>query len=557
MRTRSQGAARLVRHKGLGWSLGLPPWLLAVLLVAHALLALHQVDRIEFFGEDEATTAVDAARTVVGLKQFGPRSVEPLELAAHPPLRYVVLLPSLALFGFTQRALYGANVIASVLVFYLTLRIGGTFLSRAGLVFLSIIYFVSAAYGINRSLIGAGWFITFLLVAFYASERYCERGDRRWLTTAWIALTLGVLTYLEGVLFAPYVLIRTWRAPAGAATNRRRDAIAVPLIAFVLPLALYVAVFWLRPLLNARSPVGPLQHVLGRLPQTTSAAGLADWLRTYVGTFSPAWLMLIVPGLGLALCRPFHVPPILGRLTAFYAFHAVCWWFFLRPACGHTVHHYPLAMLIGAYGLQDVHERTAVSRTRYAFRTGVAVLAVTSLAYSYRVFTSPHPLKWPVGGVLALDEAGGVPCGVNDAHQIGLKSAAYVLRRHSVATDGLLTNVGGGMSEYLLGRRALNLDQRSLQRALDATSASETHRRHGVRFVALTPIGDVDPVLFTALRRRGRPAVKVLRADGGPSLFVWDLASDRSVPTVLRVGELDAAFDREFGSVEARFGSRR
>jgi hypothetical protein len=186
----------------------------------------------------------------------------------------------------------------------------------------------------------------------------------------------------------------------------------------------------------------------------------------------------------------------------------------------------------------------------------IGVLTLSTAAYTYRIFIDPSPIKRDLAGLLPVRPA--VPCGVNWAHQIGLKTAAFIIRQQSDANDGLVADVGESPDIYLLGRHDKRASFRTIVRALAADPDANVHDQFGVRFLAISPLLQIDHAAIEIVNRRSPPFLNVVRSDGTSSLLVWDLvATEHRQPKTIRVAEYDAAFQQEFGSVFKRFSAWR
>ena len=526
--------------------------LLAILFSLHLLLLVWNVSGMEFYGEDETGTAMINARTVLGLITHNPYNLAAAIGSSHPPVRNLVQVPFLALLGMKELAIFLPHILGSLGIFAFLLLIGRTFLKPSGLIFLAVLYSCSAVYAYNRSPNGFGLFLFFELASFYFSLRWEQSGSTPSLTAAWFLASLACLTYLEGILFVPYLLVISLLPARLHPLRVMVRKVGIGLIVFSLPLLLYGVVFFLLPLLTLGRPVGNLEHLLqrqGNLVLTNNLGAFWGHLSTIYGT--PVAVVLLGSFL-FSVIRIGTIPPVLRRLGVFFGLHLVTWLFFFTQECGHTLFAYPFFFLNAAYVLQQLRAKFhPILAINWLFRVGLVLIAGYSLYYAFYIFSDLSPIKRLPGITF---QPANLPCGLNYAHQIGLKSAAYWLRANSSPNDLFLSDTGETMSQFYLDRPSPALSFSQALSALQADSTLDLPARYGIRFIGLNTASPQYGAAANVLSRHFSPALILLDKKGAVSYQIWDLlATPIAVPEVIGLSQYTVSYDREFGQIPLRF----
>ena len=191
----------------------------------------------------------------------------------------------------------------------------------------------------------------------------------------------------------------------------------------------------------------------------------------------------------------------------------------------------------------------------WLFRVGLALIAGYSLYYSFYIFSDLTPTK-RVPGITF--QPANLPCGLNYAHQIGLKSAAYWLRTNSSPDDLFLCDTGETMSQFYLDRPSPVLSFSQALSALQADSTQDLQARYGIRFIGLNAASPQSEAAANVLSRRFIPVLILLDEKGAISYQIWDLlATSSATPEVIGVSQFTVRFDREFSQIPLRLSRWR
>jgi len=505
---------------------------------------------IEFFGEDEVWTSITNARILYGLKFLDITNISALLASPHPPVRNITQIPFQLFWGINEWTLFLPGIVSSLGIYVCLLIITRKFLSTRGMVFLGVFYTASAAYVINRSPNGHGWFILFLLLSFELIYRWRQCGRLTYLVAAWLFTAIATLTYLDGLLFVPYLIWGTFFTRDIAIGHRKR---IMAMSGFLLPLGIYSLLFLWLPYVVLNHPVGNLAHLLERQSGITLFENnLARMGLNYYYTFNPYFTAVFTLSMVVVIARWKTIPEKLAHFVAFWVLHIFCWLFLFSLECGHTLYSYPLFLSISAWVIDGVWDRVSENQFRKGLVITVLVIGViTSVGYNYSVFNDPQPRKEYYGYGYFKDF---LPCGVNYCHQIGLKSAAYLIRDHSESEDLFLGDMGGSMNLFYLDRADPPLSLDELFGLLQETPQLNIYQHFRIRYIGLRTTTPDFQEKRKLLDRSLDPYWIFVGPGGDNRLVIWDtLAEPRRTPVVIQTRQYETAFNREYNEVWLRF----
>ena len=527
--------------------------LISLFFVLHLCLCFAGIGEIEFFGEDEVSTGLVAARVILGTATANLYNIAAPLSASHPPIRYLVQIPFQAILGTSELSMYLPNIMGSALVFWILIGIGRMYLRPVGLVLLAVLYSTGAAYVINRSPNGHGVFIGCLLSSFLLTERYRLTQDNRARVAAWFVAALGTLTYLEGVVFIPYLFFYLILPGLRTVDKKELSNTFVSILAYVLPISAYVIVFLLLPTLVFQRPIGNLAHLLARQNGVRFFGNNLGMLgRDYYYTFGPCWSILFAASIVLCTSRIRRMPAVLARLTLFFGLFFAVWLFLFDKECGHTLYGYPVILLCKASVLQKGYTLLKKLVWRSLFGAYIAALAMFSIGYCYTAYNVPNPRKELCGRAYYRDY---LPCGVNYAHKVGLKSSAYLIREASPPQDLFVSNVGEAMSWYLLDRKSPQISLAEIIAELDSEPQFDVYASYSIRFIGVVVTAETVEDWMDTLSKYSPPLYVVRQNNGEPSFVVWDTQETPTTSQNVDVGEFDCEFDEEFSAIAKRYAS--
>jgi 4-amino-4-deoxy-L-arabinose transferase-like glycosyltransferase len=513
--------------------------LLCLILLVSSFFHLYRLGRGEFLGEDEAQVMIKVTREF--LWRDDVRNLGAILTSSHPPMRMLLPLPLVGLFGASEFWLRLPNALAGIGVCYWTYRLGRRIFSRPVGVFAALLMAVSGMSGVYRSANGIGIFTLFLLVGLECLLVFVEargkRGELSALTGAALFLGLAILTFLEGGIFvlpAAYKYLRKVR-------RVERTAI-LPIVVYALLAGSYVVLWTLVPILAARwgllpqIPAGNVQHLVQRL-RALGAFNVDDWLGSTAGTNS-IWLTLF-----LAATIPWgwrHWGRKGQTAILFFAPHLLVWLFLFQNPCGHTTYELPLWAILSAQGAQILWSKVG-ARLRWARSPlGLVTCAVVLLTgwHTYVLFLQDGITPSVSNLVFYQEQWMGTPCGVPRFVQLGQPAAGVYIRQHAGLEDMILSNFGGSLEIYYAGRVSNPLRLDDVASELDEPTRMQELNTHYLVLGGAEPVGPTGGM---------RPAC-IISERGEASLLIYDLWDEPGTTEIVNAKELRPVFYAEYAT---------
>jgi len=494
--------------------------LLCLVLLASGFFHLYRLGQGEFVGEDEAQVMIKVAREFLWRDDI--RNLGAILTSSHPPLRMLLPLPFVGLFGASEFWLRFPNALAGIGVCYWTYRLGRRIFSRAVGIFAALLMAVSGMSGVYRSANGIGVFTLLLLIGLECLLTFTEAKEKRdelsALTGTALFLGLATLTFLEGGIFvlpAVYEYLHKIR--------RVERTVILPVVVYALLAGSYIILWTLVPILAVRCgmlpqmPGGNAQHLAQRL-RTLGAFNMGDWLGSTVGTNS-IWLTLFLAATIPWGWRRWGQKGQTAIL--FFAPHLLVWLFLFQNPCGHTTYELPLWAVLSAQGTRVIWSK-AIARLQWArFPLGLAICTIT--ASNLVLYQKPWMRT---------------PCGAPHFAQLGQPAAGVYIRRHAGPEDMILSNFGGSLEVYYAGRVSNPLRLDDVVSELDNPLRM---RELNTRYLVLR---GAEPVGLTASME---PACIVL-SRGEPSLLIYDLWEEPTTTKIVTGEELRPVFYSEYAT---------
>lgn len=365
------------------------------LLVYFALLGLVCFSNLplvygQFFGEDEASQFWVSMRVLDALSNWqGCTSVNAIGVALsstdHPPLRYILSVPGIVLFPYSEFGLRFSSILFSLLMTYQLVKLGTALGGdRVGLAS----GFCVACSGVyNWTSMAFGWSVTVtvLVIAIQhlrtATLDLSQKQERRMFCEIAGLLFIAFLINTGNILFfVSFCLIYL-------CANYRRmwllmSCILAPTLLYVAYYAYYFVLFpWLLAQRQgtAVAPVGQLAHMISRSER--SHLNITSFIENVQGINA-----YLLPGLGWILVGAAWYALLRRewRVLLFVAPFAVAWsFYFIRS----TQQYFLLVCIaILPFGIAWFAQRV----TSRQFAAGVAVLCVGLLVWNMILFIRPY-----------------------------------------------------------------------------------------------------------------------------------------------------------------------
>src|SRR4030042_42529 len=460
-------------------------------------LVFYNLGEIEFWGEDEAQTLLYASRFIIGLKNHSMANAT--SLYSNTTLSFVMLIqvPFILLFGVCELASRMPAAFVTILTLLVIYKIGLLFLNRKAANFLALLYALSGATGLFKSSIGVGFYIFFILLAFYNIEKFLyapdekERGKFLNLQTGLIFVVLALTSVLDAYLFVPFFAVLLL-------ANIRKTGIKRFLLSLITPVILFISFIYFEFIL-AKQLTGmnnaTYENLLGRKEGLKLTFNFKEFIQGFITSYSIYFVILftisLIAVIVLVAAKKIRTPGILKRIILLFSLHFVIWMFLIDKENGHLMNAYPVAMLIIAFAFESISN---LIKERKFIKNGtgitVKVLAVAVLAvllcfnfyHTFIVFNdlSPAKEKYP-----AIYMPGKIPAGYVWGHKVGIKSAAYLLRKDDFFTGGLVSHQGSAFNFIYMGGEIIVYNSSN---AIEYMMAGEDiTKKYKIRYIAISP----------------------------------------------------------------------
>jgi hypothetical protein len=442
-------------------------------LIVHFFFVSYSAGDTEFWGDDEAAVVDLAGDQWVGLSEGPGELTMSLGRAGHPPLRYLAVLPFVALSGSSEWGGRAPGILASLGILLLLYSLLRTHLAKGILLGVLMLYSVSGVLAINRSPNGTGLYVFLVLLAFWFSERTLrnESASIRQRKLAFGAMCMATLTYLEGVLHIPSLL---WLHRKALWQDRLRSLLRYLAIPGLVG-GLYLLFFYVLPEPLFGRPTGALEHLRARSGNLGWHLHPEDFAVRASLILSPFFLGLFtLSALALWFRRAhIHFGGLIKRALLYYVPHLLVW-LVLFPADFHELLNYPLFFTLLGLGLQVAWEWAAQQKHSARYGRGIGVFLVfvflCSAHDSYVVHVDTSHAKGASWSGFEEREWWGP---IAFARKLGLKSLAFkVLEEDPGCHDGVSADVGGAFASfYLRGRAKASLTPDEVLKSLESGNA--------------------------------------------------------------------------------------
>ncbi len=511
---------------------------LLLILAVSGFFHLYRLGRGEFLGEDEAQVMIKVTRELMWQEDLA--NLGAILTSSHPPIRMLLPLPLVGLFGASELWLRLPGALAGVAVCYWTYRLGQRLFSRRTGLLAALVMAASGMSGVYRSVNGIGEFTLLILVALECLLRFddavSERREKVALAGTALALAVATWTFLDGVVFLmPVVYVY-----ARKARRVRRDALLAMAVYWFL-VGAYVVAYWIGPIVVRQLGLVPecAGGNLGHLAERLSALGafnVAEMIGSLVGVNS-VWLVSLV---ALTIPWGWRTWDRRARMAIlFFLPHILVWLLVVRNPCGHTIYSMPLWGLLSAHGAGVFWSRLDCRWHRWVRVAAVAVALVAILLagwHTYMLFLQDELTRTQSNLVWYDDEWMSIPCGVPFYVQLGQPGAGVYIRHNASPEDTLLSGIGGSLELYYAGRPPVPAQLEEVVAGLDQP---DRMRDLGIHYLVLRANQPAD---FA----QGMIPAALITVGGEPSLLIYDLWDEGLETEVLAAEALRPEFYSEY-----------
>ncbi|HEY4662893.1 MAG TPA: hypothetical protein VIH07_04360 [Candidatus Humimicrobiaceae bacterium] len=521
-------------------------------------LVFYNLGEIEFWGEDEAQTLLYASRFIIGLNNHSLANAT--ALYSNTTLSFIMLVqvPFILLFGVCELASRMPAAIITILTLLVIYKIGLLFLNRKSAGFLALLYAVSGATGLFKSSIGVGFYIFFILLGFYNIEKFLyapdekERGKFLNLQAGLIFVVLALISVLDAYLFIPFFVVILL-------VNIRKIGVNKLLLSLIAPIILFISFIYFEFIL-ARQLTGvnnaTYEHLIGRKGNLGLTFNFKEFIQGFITSYSIYFVILftvsLIAVIILLMSKKIKMPGILKRIVLLFSLHFFVWMFLMERENGHLMNSYPAAMLIIAFAfksISDLIEDRKFLKPRIGF-TLKALIGLTLAAiicfnfyHTFIVFNdlSPDKEKYP-----AIYMPGKIPAGYVWGHKVGIKSAAYLLRKDNFFTGGLVSHFGSAFNFIYMGGEIIVYDPSN---AIEYMMAGEDiTKEYKIRYIAISPdffnkeyLKYIDSKSFKKI---------IITYKGKEIYYIYDVLKINSEVVVIDRDQYDREYNKEYTDID-------
>jgi len=531
---------------------------LIVALIICAFLVFYNLGSIEFWGEDEAQTLLYASRFIIGLKNHSMANAT--SIYANSTLSFVILIqvPFILLLGVCELASRMPNALITILTLFVIYKIGLLFLDRKSANFLALLYAVSGAVGLFKSSIGVGFYIFFILLGFYNIEKFLyapdekERGKFLNLQMGLIFVVLALISVLDAYFFVPFFVILLL-------INIKKVGIKKLLLSLIAPIFLFLSFFYLEFIL-AKQLTGvnnaTYEHLIQRKGSLGLTFNLKEFILGFINSYSIYFVILFIVSLIVIIIllalKKVKMPGILGRLILLFSLHFLTWMFLMKGGDGHIMNSYPVAMLIIAFTFKSIVD---LIRDKKFLKPGISVilkvltgltLAVIICFNFYHTFIIFNDLSLDKERYPAVYTPGKMPAGYAWGRKVGIKSAAYLLRKDNFLTGGLVSHLGSAFNFiYMGGEIIVYNSSNAIEYMMEGKDITKEYK---IRYIAISP-DFFNKEYLEYIDSKGFRKI-VITYKGEEIYYIYDILKADNEVMVIDRDQYDRDYDREYTSID-------
>lgn len=519
-----------------------------IALAIAGFLSFYNLGDIEFWGEDEAQTLFYASRFIMGLKAHSLSNLTALYTNTTFSAVILIQVPFILLLGVTELAARFPNALINLATLLLVYKIGSLFLKKSAVNFLVMLYAVSGAIGLFKNSLGVGFYIFFILLAFYKLEiflhyklykSYRKNSD---FYTGLIFLAIALTFVPDAYFYLPFFLI--W-----VLFNIKNIGVKTFFKGLVGPLAVlgfFIFYEFILPLQLTGSQNKTYEHFVSRREGLDIAFNLKPLILGYIHNYSVFFVIGLVISVGVLAVFYFRKrekpPPALIRVIFMFLPHFFIWMFLVKNECGHLMNHYLVLMMVMGLCFQVIWDYVK-NKKKNIRQAVIAIIIVMLLLNSYHTFMLFNHLSMDKQKYPLYYAPYKVPCGYLDGRKVGIKSIAYLLRKELNPNEVLASDKGVSFNFLYMGQGFISIS--SLHAIELLVSGQDIYKSHNVRFIGLSPsslsldyVEEFDSMGYN----------KLIVMEGNKQVyFVYDILKKGEVKEIGR-DQYDVQYHKEYAS---------
>lgn len=365
-----------------------------------------------------------------------PKWLASIFIFSHAPIRALVEIPFLYIFGLREFWLYLPNVLASLGLFWINLLILKKWFSKETALIGSAFLAVNGGIILQRMVMGVGFFVFFTSLMVYYFYSFLENKKIRKFELSLLFLFLAILTYVEAIIFIPIIFY--WLKKENSLQEKK---ILKSLLLFFLFIVIFFSLWLIIPFLAFR--FGFISDLFD--------AGMFRILKRVGGGFA---LNLIYNFNLLKYYNSLAMTILLigGLIFSFLEKKSFFFWSFLAPPLVYfSIIKSPTIHLFNYLNLIIITSSIGWLRFFNFFKARIQLL-IKSIFYSIllvTIFINVSFLKEEYYSLKSSFEEIGWGGLVHNS----LKSTAYVVRKETDSCDKIYTDIEGYIARIYFGRR--------------------------------------------------------------------------------------------------------
>lgn len=540
-------------------------FLLIIAFFICAFLVFYNLGRIEFWGEDEGQTLLYASRFILGLLTHTKDNLTAFYTNSTLSSVILIQVPFIMFLGVREISARIPSAIVTVLNLFVIFKIGRLFLNKRSLNILVLLYAVSGATGLFKSAIGVGFYLFFILLAFYKIEKFLfspipeDKGRFSDLAQALIFLVIGLFTVPDAYFYVPYFVILLL-------INIKRIGLKKLLFAIISPIFLFIIFYYYQfqyPKKVLGFNAGTYEHLLSRKSGLIFSFNIKEYVLGYITNYSIYFVIIFILSvfvfIYLRTKRILFFPKLIGRAILLFGAHFIFWMVFVTNESGHLMNNYPVFMLIIAFStgafidyLSDITNKSKVDYLRppekifflkkagkIFFISLIAILLTLNFYHTFILFNdlSLNKDKFPL-----FYKPYKIPSGYAEGHKVGIKSAAYILRKRLEPDQILVSDKGVAFNFIYMGDGFTSFSSKN---AIDfLKDGKDILLEYNIRFVGISA-DYPEKIYIDTIEKMGFDKI-VIKNGKKDIYYIYDVKNKNSKTDIIGRDEYDSEYNREY-----------
>lgn len=532
-------------------------YIVIILFLVCVFLVFFNLGSIEFWGEDEAQTLLCSSRFILGLSSGSTVNLTAFYKNITFASVILIQVPFIFIFGVSELAARFPSAIMVLLTFLVMYRISRLFLDKKATNLVMILFTVSGAAGLFRSAIGVIFYIFFILLGFYFIEKFLYHKDiklrykTRDLVLSLICVTQSLVFVPDAYFFIPFFAVLIL-------INIKKIGIKKLLLSLIAPIFIF-GFFVYFQFFNAKRLIGSYgavyEHFITRKEGLTFVFNIKSFVLSFITSYSIFFLILFLSSIVfiivLAIKKKIKVPGTLIRIILLFSIHGIIWMFFTKKENGHLMNGFPVFIFVVAFAIKCffdiINELELKINAKKALKSFFIVLFGCFFALNlYHTFIQFNDLSLDKQKYPLFYNPNKLPAGYISGHKVGIKSAAYLLRKEVQPNEYLVSDKGVAFSFIYMGGEQVVY---STSNAIEYMRAGEDiYNKYRIRFIGISSdFQNKEYLKYIDSQGFNKITIKL---NDKEIYYVYDILKQENKNTVIGRDQYDREFLREYGSPE-------